>query len=237
MKPKYEVVNIGMASITVDISLLPKTEEMFFSATDMARPFSKKPVDFLRIDSTKEYIEEIFKGENSHLKNFDDLVRIKRGKYGGTFFHNELAFEFAGWCSPIFRRNLHKWSENRLRQEQVWKQKRLESRTGFLPMTNAVLHAHDPAKQYHFSNEADMINRIVTGMSAKKFKEKIGVESVRDVVSAEQLAEFNRLQIINTGLIEIGMDYQIRKEHLKKCYERGMLLLSPEYKQNNYQTI
>jgi hypothetical protein len=40
-------------------------------------------------------MEEIFKGEDSRLKNYDDLVKIKRGKYGGTWLHNELAFEFA----------------------------------------------------------------------------------------------------------------------------------------------
>lgn len=231
MKPKYEIVNIGMAAITVDISLLSKTEEMFFNATDMAKPFFKKPVDFLRIDSTKEYMEEIFKGENSHLKNFDDLVRIKRGKYGGTFFHNELAFEFAGWCSPLFRRNLHKWSENRLRQEQFWKQKRLESKTGFLPMTNAILNAHDPVKQYHFSNEADMINKIVLGKSAKVFRDEHSIKNVRDFIDAAQLAEINRLQIINTGLIEIGMEYQQRKDHLMRCHNRGPLLFGNDQKQ------
>jgi hypothetical protein len=237
MKSKYEIINIGKSTITVDVSLLTKTEEMYFNATDMAKPFGKKPVDFLRIESTKEYIEEVFKGGDSHLKNFNDLVQIKRGKYGGTFLHNELAFEFAGWCSPLFRRHLHKWAAKRLKQEHEWKQNRLESKTGFLPMTNAVLHAHDPVKHFHFSNEADLINDIVLGMKAKAFKQKYGVKNVRDYIDAAQLSEIERLQIINTGLIEIGMEYQKRKKHLKKCHERGLLLLGHEHKQNGYREV
>ncbi len=107
MKPKYEIVKIGMAAITVDISLLSKTEEMFFNATDMAKPFGKSPKDFLKIGPTKEYIEEIFKEDLNPIKSLDDLIRIVRGKFGGTWFHQELAFEFAGWCSPLFYMKHH----------------------------------------------------------------------------------------------------------------------------------
>lgn len=74
-------------------------------------------------------------------------------------------------------------------------------------------------------NEADMINRIVLGMPAKEFREAQGVESVRDALDAAQLSELNRLQIINTGLIEIGMDYQERKEKLIACHQRGLIQL------------
>ena len=235
MKPKYEVIRVGKAIITVDVSPLNKNNGMFINGTDIAKPFGKKVKDFLKTGPTKEYIEEIFKEDSNPLKKYEDLVRIKKGKYGGTFLHSELAFEFAGWCSPLFRRHLHKWATKRIMQEQAWKQNRLESKTGFLPMTNAVLNAHDPVKHYHYSNEADMINKIVLGMSSRDFKQKYGVKNIRDDMDVAQLSEINRLQIINTGLIEIGMEYQIRKEHLKRCHERGMLLMSPEYKQNGYQ--
>ncbi len=225
MKTKYEVIEVNRAEIVVDVSLLSKSEEMFFNATQMAKPFGKKPAEFLRLDSTKEYMDEIFKGDDSHIKNSGNLIRTKRGKYGGTFLHNELAFEFAGWCSAIFRRNLHKWAEKRIKQEAEWKRSRLEAKTGYLPMTEAIHRHHDPVKHYHYTNEADLINRIVLGMSAKKFKEIHEVEHVREAVTAAELSELDRLQRINTGLIEIGMEFSERKEHLTKCHNHELILL------------
>jgi hypothetical protein len=221
---KYEVIEVDQAKITVDVSLLSTTEEMFFNATQMARPFGKKVNDFLRLETTKEYLEAIFKVGNSRLKKYEDLIQIKKGRYGGTFLHNELAFEFAGWCSAIFRRNLHKWAEDRLRREANWKRRRMESKTGFLPMTDAILKHHDNIKPYHFSNEADLINRIALGMPAKKFKQEMGVKSVRDAATPDQLIELIDLQLINTGLIKIGMSFKNRKEYLTQYHNNEMVL-------------
>jgi hypothetical protein len=218
MSTKYEVIQIDQAEITVDVSMLTKTEEMFFNATQMAKPFGKVVRDFLRLESTKEYMDEIFKVENSPLKNYDDLVKMKKGRYGGTFLHNELAFEFAGWCSAIFRRNLHKWAEDRLKKETEWRNNRLEAKTGYLPMTEAILNNHDPAKFYHFTTEADMINRIVLGVSAKKFREENEVDRVRDACTAAQLHELKQMQEFNTTLIKLGMGYHSRKETLVRFH-------------------
>jgi len=223
MTTKYEIIQIEQRNVTVDVSLLSKTEEMFFNATEIARQFNKKPNDFLRLDSTKEYIEEVLKEglSGSGISRYEDLINTKvGGKYQGTWLHRELAFEFSGWCNALFRRKLHKWVEARIEQEQNWKRTRLESKTGFLPMTNAIVRVHDPVKFYHFSTECDMINKIVLGVSAKKFKSRHQVTNVRDALSAADLAQINRLQIINTGLIEIDMDYQTRRQHLQDCYQR-----------------
>lgn len=254
MKQKYEVAAMREAEITVDVSLLSKTDEMYFNATEMAKPFGKRPVDWLRLPDTKAYIDALLEVGKSHFGevadntlsegnsdsllegnetaitgnsgNYDNLVKAKKGgKYQGTWLHTDLSIAFARWLSPVFSVRLDKWTKNRIQQEHKWKQKRLETKTGFLPMTNAVLHAHDPIKHYHFSNEADLINRIVLGMSAKDFRAKYGVDCVRDGLDAAQLSEINRLQIINTGLIEIGMDYKERKEKLIECHKRGLLQL------------
>lgn len=227
IKPKYEVISLDSAEITVDVSLLGKNSEIYFNATQIAKPFGKQPAHFLSLESTKEYVQVIederqSNYKESYNKNLPDLVTVRRGKYGGTWLHNELAFEFAGWCSPLFRRKLHKWAESRLMREYDWQQKRLESKTGFRPMTDAVMLAHDPVMGYHYSNEADLINLVMTGMKAKKFKELHGVDSVRDSLSASQLDEVARLQIINTGLIEVGMDYKVRREELTKCHRRKL---------------
>jgi len=229
MATKYEIVEIDKNEVMVDVSLLRKTEQMFFNATKMAKPFGKKVVEFLRIKPTQEYIQIVLedinsKGDQGHHWKYEDLVKITKGRYGGTYLHNELAFEFAGWLSPIFRRNLHKWAQERIEKERSWKTKRLEAKTGFLPMTAAVMKNHDPVKFYHYSTEADLINRIVLGMSAKQYKKEHNVDNVRDAVCAAELSEINRLQIINTGLIEIGMPYAERKEHLIRCHNKELAL-------------
>lgn len=225
MSTKYEIIQIDQSEITVDVSLLTKTEEMFFNATEMARPFAKRPNDFWKQPQNEEYLEALITLTEGN-KNRDDFVQTKRGKFGGTYFHNDLALQFARWLSPLFGVKLDKWVVEKLKEEQSRKRARLESKTGYLPMTDAIMKAHDPIAWYHFKTEADLINIIVLGMQAKKYKELHGVDNVRDSVTAAELAEITRLQRINTGLIEIGMSYEERKSHLTRCHDRELILLN-----------
>ena len=223
MKAKYEIVEINKTDIVIDVSALAKLEVMFINATQIAKPFSKKANDFLRLESTQEYIEDIITDSGSGISRFEDLVRVQKGgRYQGTWLHKELALEFAGWCSAIFRRKLHKWVENRLRQEHEWKKNRLESKTGYKPLSDAVKNAHDPVKHYHFSNEANLINKIVLGMSAKEYRLKHCVEDVRENLEEDELAMIAHLQRIDIGLIEIDMSYVDRKSKLEVCFTKGL---------------
>jgi hypothetical protein len=126
-----------------------------------------------------------------------------------------LALQFARWLSPVFAVKLDKWTAARINEEHQRRQCRLEAKTGFLPLTNAIQSAHAELNSYHFSNECDMINRIVTGMSAKKFKAVRGVKNVRDALSAAQLQLLEKLQRQNTTLIELGFGYDERKNLLQ----------------------
>lgn len=224
-KSKYEVVTVKDVDVMVDVSLLQKNDAMFFNATVIAKQFGKKTDDFLRLSSTKEYIEAIEQDsqngnsrlENSKVENlhFENLVRITHGgKYKGTWLHKELAFEFFGWCNPMFRRAMHKWTEKRLNDERQFKQSRLELKTGFLPLTNAIQGAHKEIKPHHFINECELINRLVTGMDAKRFKHIHEVQTVRDGLTAAQALLMSKLQAQNACLIELGFDYDTRKQKL-----------------------
>lgn len=224
MKTKYEIIEVNRVDLTVDVSLLSKTEEMFFNATQMAKPFGKRPIDWLRLPDTKAYIDAILEVRKSHFENslitlsagnYEDLVKTKKGgKYQGTWLHTDLSIAFARWLSPIFSVRLDMWTKARINQAHDWEQKRLAAKTGYLPLTLAIQNDHDPAMFYHYSNEANMLNKIVTGMSAKKFKKVHGVESVRDAMDASQLKQMDKLQKINSSLIELGVDYEERKEQL-----------------------
>jgi len=70
------------------------------SATQMARPFKKRPVDWLRFQQSQSFIKELSKVRNHTLA---DLVQVKKGgRTPGTWFHEDVAIEFARWLSPAF---------------------------------------------------------------------------------------------------------------------------------------
>lgn len=75
--------------------------DTFINATEMARPFGKRPVDFIRLKSTQEFIE-VLKSDvrNPHFaKRGGDLNDVDQG----TWMHELLALEFAGWLAPAFK--------------------------------------------------------------------------------------------------------------------------------------
>lgn len=89
--------------------------------------------------------------------------------------------------------------------------------------TDAILNAHEEPKHYHFSNEADMINRIVIGLSAKQFREERGLDkgvSIRPYLSADQIRAIEGLQRLDIGLIYVVPEYEERKQKLSEYYER-----------------
>ncbi len=104
-------------------------------------------------------------------------------------------------------------------------------RLEFPDFTDAILSAHEEPRPYHFSNEIDMINRIVLGMTAKEFKAEHGipesVHSIRPYLTQAQIKTIERLQRFDTGLVFTEPDYQKRKQILTDYHNRitGIKLL------------
>ena len=222
-KPKYEIAVIDDEKFTVDISLL-SSEVIYFNATVMANRFNKKPIEYLRLDHAKEYIRVVSENSNGGADAPLELINTRKGKYGGTWMHRSLAIDFARWLSVEFAFKLDMWIMQRLEEENLCVIKLLEAKTGYLPMSKAVQEAHETPMFYHYTNEADMINRIVVGMSAKKYKDLHGVEDVRGNMSAQELFSIQELQAINTALIKIGVEYTERKEKLETFHNGKNLL-------------
>ena len=95
---------------------------------------------------------------------------------------------------------------------------RQKARMGSLPMTDAVKELREDAgkvtKYYHYCTEYDMINRIVLGSTAKKFRKLhdiCDIDAIRDFLSPVQIEGIEVLQGMNTILIEAGMDHGVRK--------------------------
>ncbi|WP_262965388.1 KilA-N domain-containing protein [Methylobacter psychrophilus] len=216
-KLKYEIVVVNNIEVMADVSMLQKSDELYFNATEMSKQFGKLPADFLRLNSTKEYINEVLNDSGYGISHSENLIRVTNGgKYKGTWLHQELAYEFAGWLSAIFRRNLHKWAENRVKDEHQRQQRRLELKTGFLPLINAIQAAHPELKPYHFSNECDLINCLVTGMTAKQFKQIRVIDNVRDGLTIAELNLMDKLQMYSASLIDLGFSYDERKHLLSE---------------------
>lgn len=98
-----------------------------------------------------------------------------------------------------------------------------EAKSEFPEFTDAIMAAHEEPKHYHFSNECNMINSIVLGVTAKKFRELNSIEngkSIRPYLSLEQIEAIKTLQRIDIGLIVAVKDYQERKSILQDQYNR-----------------
>lgn len=94
----------------------------------------------------------------------------------------------------------------------------VSARQEFPLLTENIKLLHDNPKPYHFSNECDMLNRIVIGMSAKQFRLANGIEkgkSIRPYLSKEQIQMLETLQKVDVGLLVAVPDYGQRKRHLE----------------------
>ena len=92
------------------------------------------------------------------------------------------------------------------------------ARQEFPLLTKNIKLIHENPKPYHFSNECDMLNRIVIGMSAKQFRLANGIEkgkSIRPYLSKEQIQMLETLQKVDVGLLLSVPDYEQRKRHLE----------------------
>lgn len=94
----------------------------------------------------------------------------------------------------------------------------VETRKDYPLLTENVKLLHENPKPYHFSNECDMINRLVVGMTAKQFREVHGLkkgQSIRPHLTDEQIWLMNALQKADIGLMISEPNYEARKRHLE----------------------
>ncbi|WP_312281968.1 Rha family transcriptional regulator [Oscillibacter sp.] len=93
-----------------------------------------------------------------------------------------------------------------------------ETRHEFPLLTAQIKLLYDNPKPYHYSNEADMLNRLALGMTAKQFREANGLrkgESIRPLLTPEQIDTIDLLQKIDLGLMLAMPDYHQRQRQLE----------------------
>jgi len=142
----------------------------------------------------------------------------KSGRYGGTFAHTDIAFEFASWISSEFKlylitefKRLKQDENNRLHLE--WNLQRTISKINYRIHTDAIkdnLIPKEITKQQTnlvYANEADLLNVALFGITAKEWRES-NVEkdgNIRDYASLEQLVVLSNMESINALLIQQGI--------------------------------
>lgn len=156
-------------------------------------------------------------------------LRATAGRYGGTFAHTDIAFEFGMWISPEFKiylikefQRLKDEENSRLRLE--WNLQRTLAKVNYRIHTDAIKETLLPAEVTKvqastvYATEADMLNVALFGRTAKQWREGKPDASgnVRDYATLEQLVVLTNLESLNSVLIRQGLPQNERLVRLNQ---------------------
>lgn len=173
-----------------------------------------KPALYLANKKTKDYLQTVG----------IPTVTVE-GRNGGTYAHKKVVYDYAMWISPVFKDDVIE-AYDALVTGQLQEMQRSNSRqTAKLEskfLTDAIKYdKKEDVKHYHFSNEFNLINCIVLGMNAKKYRIENGLEPsqpIRDTLTPCEIAAIEHMQRLDTGMIELGYDYKQRKSELSRVF-------------------
>lgn len=161
----------------------------------------------------------------------------KSGRYGGTYAHSDIAFEFASWISAEFKlylikdyQQLKNAENSRLSLE--WNLNRTMAKLNYKIHTDAIKeHLIPPTLSgsqtgYKYASEADRINVALFGTTAKNWRdsnpEKKG--NIRDFATIEQLLVLTNLESMNAELIKQRIGETERTERLNEMAREQMIV-------------
>jgi len=243
------------------ISIVKQNEQDYVCLTDMVRDENGNDHirNWMRNRNTVEFIglwetlhNPNFKGvefdtfrKEAGLNNFNltpkkwieatNAVGIisKSGRYGGTYAHKDLAFEFGAWISPMFKLLLIKEFQ-RLKEIETnqynleWNVKRILSKTNYHIQTDAIKEHIIPQKNYSkdkewliYAEEADLLNVAMYNCTAKDWREANKEHAkksmnIRDFSSINELVVLSNLENLNAVMITENIDKPERFAQLTK---------------------
>lgn len=165
----------------------------------------------------------------------------KAGRYGGTYAHKEIAFEFASWISVEFKLYLVKEFE-RLKAEEMkqlgWDIKRNLAKINYRIHTDAIKENLIPpelsAKQISmvYASEADVLNMALFGMTAKQWRDSHPdlKGNIRDYANVSQLVCLSNLENLNAVFINEGMSQAERLTKLNAIAISQMEILTQDHR-------
>ena len=257
-------INVQGAEITV----IHHADDDFISLTDMVRNFDGGPAlieQWLKNKDTVLFLgiwEQLnnadFKtlefegikneaGRNSFYLSVKKWMETtgargliaKAGRYGGTFAHRDIAFEFGSWLSPEFKLYLIKEFQ-RLKEDEsrrlslTWNLNRTLAKINYRLHTDAIQTHLIPAavtpKQaaFTYANEADLLNVALFGQTAREWRDanpdKDG--NMRDHATLEQLLVLANLENMNAEFIHMELPQSDRLKRLNAIAIRQMQTLT-----------
>ena len=247
-----------------EITVVQVNNEDYFCLTDMlkAKDGDFFITDWLRNRNTLEYIgiwEQVYNpdfnyGEFAIIKSQSGLnsfkisvkefvertnaisLQAKAGRYGGTYAHKDIAFEFAMWISPEFKIYIVKEFQRLKEEEQKqlgWSAKRELAKINYRIHTDAIKQNLIPPeltpaqKSFVYADEADMLNVAMFGVTAKQWREANQdlKGNIRDYATINQLICLSNMENLNAVFINDGMPQSERLEKLNKIAIQQMKVL------------
>lgn len=186
----------------------------WINATEAATRFGKEPAQWLRLDSTKEYLDRLTERmEKSNVgKSHITLVTTRRGNTAssGTWLHPKLAVKFARWLSVDFEIWCDEQIDALVRGDKgAWQHARQQSAVGYRGLCDAlsitIAAKGKTPQRHHFMNEARLINEVITGVFTGRN---------RDQLNDTELALVTLVEVRDVLLIGQGKDFVTRKTDL-----------------------
>ncbi|MCK5847194.1 MAG: KilA-N domain-containing protein [Bacteroidales bacterium] len=253
------------------ISIVKKDEQDYICLTDMLRAKDGNffITDWMRNRNTLEFLSVWEKinnpnfnyGEFATIRNQSGLnsfkvsvkewvektnaigVFSKAGRYGGTYAHKDIAFEFGTWISPTFKlyliteyQRLKEIETNQYNLE--WNFKRIISKANYHIHTDAVKKHILPEKNYDknkewiiYAEEADLLNVALFHCTAKDWRDANPEYAekemnIRDISSINELAVLSNLESLNAEMIKSGISKESRYLKLKEIATYQLTILN-----------
>ena len=170
-------------------------------------------------------------------------IIAKAGRYGGTYAHKDIAFEFATWVSPQFKLYLIQEFERMKSDEQKqlgWTAKRELSKINYRIHTDAIKQNLIPEEvtaaqaSIIYAEEADVLNVAMFGQTAKQWREAHPElkGNIRDYASINELICLANMENINAVLIDEGVPQGDRLMRLKQIAINQMRVLENDDNRN-----
>ena len=173
-------------------------------------------------------------------------ISSKSGRYGGTFAHKDIAFEFASWISAEFKLYIIK-DYQRLKTDENsrlalgWNLSRTLSKINYRIHTDAIKQNLIPPAlsaaqiSFTYANEADVLNVALFGMTAAQWREAnpTAKGNIRDEATLHQLIVLSNLEALNAEFIRQGITQKDRLIKLRESAKQMLQSLSdnPSIKQ------
>ena len=173
-------------------------------------------------------------------------LQAKAGRYGGTYAHKDIAFEFAMWISPEFKIYIVKEFQRLKEEEQKqlgWSAKRELSKINYRIHTDAIKRNIIPEEvtpqqaSIIYANEADVLNVAMFGMTAKQWREANADKkgNIRDYATINELICLSNMENLNAVFIDQGLPQSERLIKLNQIAIQQMKVLEDNQSRNLLQ--